>query len=502
MSTFAERTVRRDPRFYALLALPLAIGTVLLTDGPLAAAPAPSVSFAQPQFADVIAAVQPAVVKITVEKRAQAVANFGRRGLPFDPDSPLGRYFFGPGPYSNGPRALPPGNEPEGRVEGQGSGFIVDAAGYIVTNNHVISDAKTITVTLSDGRELAAKLIGSDPQTDLALIKVASDKPLASVAFGDSDRARVGDWVVAIGNPFGLGGTATAGIISARGRDIQAGPYDDFLQIDAPINSGNSGGPIIGADGKVIGVNTAIYSPTGGSVGIGFAIPARAAERIVADLRAHGGVTRGWLGVQIQAVNADIADALRLDHAHGALVAEVVDASPASRAQLAVGDVILSFGGQAIEQARDLSRAVAATTPGEKVRIEILRNGARKTLTAIIDRNANQIAERAPAAGGAGAPLRDEEFGLALGPLSDAARDELELADDVRGAVVVGVKDGGIADTSGVRPGDLIVRVNRESIADAADAARAIAKAKRAARPVVILVRRGDQQFFTSMKPA
>ena len=502
MNRAIARILRTDKRVAAALALPLALGAVAWPGVHAAAVmPAPTASFAQPQFADVIENVQPAVVKISVVKNAAKVARQEGQPMPLDPDSSMGQFFrhFGPGPYSFAPQ-----NDPRAKVEGLGSGFIIDASGYVVTNNHVIDGADDIKVTLSDGRELSAKLIGADPQTDLAVLKVEAKDALPAVSFADSDRARVGDWVVAIGSPFGLGGSVTAGIISARGRDIHSGPYDDYLQIDAPINSGNSGGPVINADGKVVGVNTAIYSPNGGNIGIGFAIPARDAERVVGELRNHGGVTRGWLGVQIQPVTAEMAEALHAKDANGALVAEVVVKSPAQRAGVKVGDVILKFGDSAIKDARDLSKAVAAAEPGSKVHIEILRNGVAQSLATVIDRNAqNDVALNTdPKDTKQGADNLDEQLGVALGALSADARAQLNLDDDVRGALVVGVKNGSAAEESGLKPGDVIVRINNAEVADAKAAKNALGNARDGKRPVVVLIRRGDQQFFTAMKLA
>lgn len=503
MKSAIARIVHSHKAYAAALAVPLALGVVNWPGAEAAPVmPAPTPTFGQPQFADVIEDVQPAVVKIAVVKNAAKVARLEGRPMELDPDSPMGQFFrhFGPGPFAFGA----PQGEPQSKVEGLGSGFIVDKSGYIVTNNHVIDGADDIKVTLSDGRELAGKLVGTDPQTDLALIKVEPKGELPSVSFADSDKARVGDWVVAIGSPFGLGGSVTAGIISARGRDIHSGPYDDYLQIDAPINSGNSGGPVINAEGRVVGVNTAIYSPNGGNIGIGFAIPAREAERVVSQLREHGGVTRGWLGVQIQPVNAEMAEALRMDAAGGALVAAVVDKSPAARAGVKVGDVILEFGDTAIKDARDLSRAVAKSEPGSKVHIEVVRNGKNQRLATVIDRNAqNDVAFNQDAgAANNGVDKLDEKLGVVLGALSSDARAQLNLDDSVKGALVVGVKNGSAADESGLKPGDVIVRVNNAEVADASAAKHALGSAHDDKRPVVVLVRRGDQQFFTAMKIA
>ncbi|MGL4960502.1 MAG: S1C family serine protease [Inquilinus sp.] len=266
-------------------------------------------------------------------------------------------------------------------IHGAGSGFIIDPAGYIVTNNHVVKDADELSVTLNDGTVLPAKVVGTDPKTDLALIKVKADKPLTAVEWGNSDAAQVGDWVMAVGNPYGLGSTVTAGIVSARGRDINSNPLEDFLQIDAPINPGNSGGPSFDAAGKVIGINSEIYSPSGGSVGIGFAIPSNLAKSVIAQLREHGSVQRGWLGVQIQALTPELAEAAGLDKAKGALVAEVQKGSPALKAGLHQGDVIVSFDGKPVAESKDLPRLVAETASGTTVPVEVLRDGQSKTLS-------------------------------------------------------------------------------------------------------------------------
>src|SRR6202049_91621 len=277
-----------------------------------------------------------------------------------------------PGRAAHASPAMPEG---QSRRIALGSGFIIDPSGYVVTNSHVVGDASKVEVTLQDDSKYPAKIIGRDPKTDIALLKIKADKPLPHVTFGDSSAAQVGDWVMAVGNPFGLGGTVTTGIISARGRDIHSGPFDDFLQIDAPINRGNSGGPTFNLDGQVIGINTAIYSPNGGSVGIGFAVPSNVAKTVVAQLEQHGKVSRGWLGVQIQEVTPAIAASLGLQGEHGALVAVVTPNSPGAKAGLKQGDVILSFNGSEVGRLRDLSRLVAETTPDSSAKLKVWRNG-------------------------------------------------------------------------------------------------------------------------------
>jgi serine protease Do len=343
---------------------------------------APQGGFAS--FADVVEQASPAVVNIAVTKvtRSMPAAGFGQsmpRGMPNSPlEEFFGRFFEMPGgPGMPGIPGTPRGPQ---RSEGAGSGFVIDRDGYIVTNHHVVSDSEKVVVTFQDGEQLDATLVGQDPKTDLALLKVEADRELPFVTFADSDKARVGEWVLAIGNPFGLGGTATAGIISARGRDIQSGPYDDYMQIDAPINRGNSGGPVFNISGEVIGVNTAIFSPNGGNIGIGFAIPANQAASVVAQLKDDGAVERGWLGVQIQSIDEDLAKTLELDEAEGALVAEVMGDSPAAAAGFEPGDVVTRFGNAEIDSARTLSRVVAGHKPGDSVEVRVIRRGEAREL--------------------------------------------------------------------------------------------------------------------------
>jgi len=453
---------------------------------------APASRFAQPaqtkSFADVIEQVNPAVVTITVSKTASAQPAFGMPNehgqmMPSPFDGFFGRFFdFPPQLHSPGP------------VRALGSGFFVDTDGYIVTNNHVIDGAEDITVVTADGSQLKADLVGRDPKTDLALLKVSGDKPFPALHFGDSDNARVGDWVLAIGNPFGLGGTATAGIISARGRDIQSGPYDDYLQIDAPINSGNSGGPIVNADGEVIGVNTAIYSPNGGNVGIGFAIPATQASDIVDELKVNRVVHRGWLGVQIQGLDDDLAKSLGVKTDAGALVADVTDDSPADEAGLVVGDVITTFAGQDIDSPKALSKVVADQEPGSTARVQVWRDGRKKTLkvtVAEMNEPADLLAANSPEKSTAG------RLGLQLAPLNDRYRARLGTPAEIDGVVVEAVEPGSEAAQKGLRPGDVITQVNGhpvkspETVANEMDASRN--------DRALVLVRRGDGQYFTAL---
>ena len=331
-----------------------------------------------PSFAPLVKATRPAVVTIRTAGRKQDALV---QGPQIDPQMrEFLERFFGRDPFGNLPQRRQAPNGGQQRPMGLGSGFIIDADGVIVTNNHVVAGADEITVVLANGDELDATLIGTDDKTDLAVLRVDAGRDLPTVPWGDSDKVEVGDWAIAIGNPFGLGGSVTAGIVSARGRDIRSGPYDDFLQVDAPINRGNSGGPLFDQQGNVIGVNTAIFSPSGGNVGIGFAIPANLAREIVSELIEDGSVQRGWLGVSIQPVTPEIADAIGLEHAAGALIADVNDGGPAARGGLKRGDVILRFDDVDIETVKDLTRAVARTDPGTRTDVQIWRKGSEKTL--------------------------------------------------------------------------------------------------------------------------
>lgn len=451
-----------------------------------AAEPRNAPTFAGPvSFADVVATVSPAVVNISVEKVRAALPTqlpgFRGPGSPFDEF--FGRFFEAP----DQPR--------ERRSEALGSGFIVDPAGFIVTNNHVISDSDGVIVILMDGEELDAEVIGTDPKTDLALLKVDAGRTLPYVTFGDSDTARVGDWVLAIGNPFGLGGSATAGIISARGRDIQSGPYDDYLQIDAPINSGNSGGPVFNAAGHVIGVNTAIFSPNGGNIGIGFAIPARQAENVIAALRDHGSVTRGWLGVQIQSLDADLATALGADDGRGALVAEVFAGSPAARGGIQSGDVIRSFNGESVEDQRHLSRLVGAARPGEEVELEVLRDGQRQNIEIRLgdqDQSTPSLSDR-----GSGSSHRGTPAGLSLQDLTPAQLARLDLPSDTSGVLVSAVEPNSAAAKKGIRPGDVITEINQRAVGSVADAVEALKQGSN--ERALLVVQRGEQKRYVAL---
>jgi serine protease Do len=368
-----------------------------------------------------------------------------------------------------------PHDENGARSIALGSGFILDPSGVIVTNNHVVGEAAKVEVILQDNSKYPAKIIGRDPRTDIAVLKIKADKPLPSVGFGDSNAAQVGDWVVAVGNPFGLGGTVTTGIISARGRDIHSGQFDDFLQIDAPINRGNSGGPTFNLSGQVIGINTAIYSPNGGSVGIGFAIPSNAAKSIVQQIEEHGKVTRGWLGVQIQEVTKPMAASLGLKSDEGAIVAAVSASGPGAKAGLKQGDVVLSFNGIPIKQMRDLPRAVAATGPGSKGSLTVWRKGETVELPVTVG-DMPENPQVAMAHGSNDEANEDSGQGSALGlefaTLNPQLRRQLQVGREVNGAVITVIQDGSAADSLGFQQGDIIVSINQQPVHNAEEAAK------------------------------
>ncbi len=479
----------------AAMAAVLAVG--LLADPGVAAARSTPGS-----FADLVETVGPAVVQITTTGTASARA-VGPAEVPEafrqGPFKEFFERFFGHQMPESEPR-------PQPRTSGLGSGFIVDADGHVVTNNHVIANASAITVKLTDGRELTADVVGIDQKTDLAVLRVDTDAPLPTVTWGESDSLRVGDWVVAVGNPFGLDGTATAGIVSARGRNIGAGPYDDFIQIDAPINRGNSGGPLFDADGRVVGVNTAIFSPSGGNVGIGFAIPAAIARDVVAQLIDTGEVKRGWLGVMIQPVTPDIAESLGLDEPVGALVARVEPDSPAARGGLRAGDVIVAFDGQAIDTVRDLSLAAASTKAGSTTAVTVRRNDAPVTLDVTIGAAPTSIAAARPGAGDA--PQTDEAqtvegMGLAVAGLDDGTRARFGVAPDTAGVVIVDVDADADAARKGLRPGDVITQAGGVEVVTPADLKEAVTAAQSADRgSVLVLIERDGMTRFVALSLA
>ena len=419
-----------------------------------------------PGFAAVVEAVSPAVVSVRVQSSIQPVDDRPSfRGFDELPEGHPFRRFFGPEFDRRGPRAERPERRDRPRPVSQGSGFFISEDGYLVTNNHVVEGGETFTILMDDGTELDARLIGTDSRTDLAVLKVDDSRTFTYVGFADEGKTKVGDWVVAVGNPFGLGGTVTAGIVSALGRDIGAGPYDDFIQIDAAVNRGNSGGPTFNLNGEVVGINTAIFSPSGGNVGIAFAVPASLASAVVNDLIDDGSVERGWLGVRIQPVTADIAESLGLAEAKGAIVADPQADAPAAEAGIRAGDVITAVDGEAIDSPRDLSRAIADIAPGTEVTITISRNGQARDVRVTLGELPRDTAAAEPS-------------GDAPAEVEPAVLDTLGLtvlpAEDGEGVLVTAVEPGSEADDAGVRVGDVIRDVNNEAVASAEDIARRI----------------------------
>ncbi|MEJ8474724.1 Do family serine endopeptidase [Roseibium algae] len=379
------------------------------------------------------------------------------------------------------------------RVQSLGSGFVIDGtAGIIITNNHVIEGADEITVNFNDGSQLEAELIGTDEKTDIAVLKVTPETPLVDVSFGDSEAIRVGDWVMAIGNPFGLGGTVTVGIVSAQNRDIHSGPYDNFIQTDASINRGNSGGPLFDMDGKVIGINTAIISPSGGSIGIGFAIPAKTATRVITQLREFGETRRGWLGVRIQEVTDEIAESLGMDEASGALVAGVSEDGPAAAAEIEPGDIILEFDGKPVETMRELPRMVAETAIGKAVDVIVLRKGEKVPLQVTLGRleevATDESSEDEATTDEPAAPAQKEVLGMILSEIDDAIRKEFKIEDDVTGVVVKQVAPGSSAEEKRVQAGDVIKEVAQEAVSTPEDVIEQVEKLKEAGRRSALLL--------------
>jgi serine protease Do len=384
---------------------------------------------------------------------------------------------------------------PPRKVSSLGSGFVIDPTGLIVTNNHVIEGADEILINFTDGTKLkVTKILGHDPKTDLALLKVEPKKPLHAVTFGDSSKMRVGDWVMAIGNPFGLGGSVTVGIISATKRDINAGPYDDFLQTDAAINRGNSGGPLFNMDGQVIGVNTAIISPTGGSIGIGFAVPSNSALQVIDQLKQYGETRRGWFGVHVQNVTDEIAESLGLDEPKGALVATVSPGSPAAAAGVEPGDVILSFDGQAIDNVRSLPRAVASTAIGKSVAVELLRKGEKKSIDVTVgllpasDEAADDTTQDDDTGDDADTPDKEELLGLSIAPLTDELRNQFSIGRTVEGVIITDVEPNSPAARKNVKPGDVIVEVTQEKVKQPRDVLARLEAVKKSGRRTVLLL--------------
>jgi len=479
-------------RRVTLLTSVAAIGLVVLAAGPGGYRPFHTATFTssafaaeslqQPSgFADLVAKVKPAVisVRVTMDRPAHTAQMNDEDGdaTPGKSGPPMQRFFRQFGQDPNMPSGKPQARQ---HMAAEGSGFFISADGYAVTNNHVVDHAKTVQVITDDGRTLSAKVVGTDAKTDLALIKV-DGRDFSFVKFADH-ASRVGDWVVAVGNPFGLGGTVTAGIVSANGRDIGAGPYDDYIQIDAPINKGNSGGPAFDMSGNVIGVNTAIFSPSGGSVGIGFDIPAETAKMVVAQLKDKGHVTRGWMGVQIQAVTPDIADSLGLKKAEGALVDEPQTGSPAAKAGFTSGDVITAVDGAQVKDSRGLARTISMMAPGTSVKLTVLHNGQDKTVSLTLGELPDQRQASADTEGnGTSESGTLPRLGLTLAPAGEVA------GAGNQGVAVTGIDPDGPAAEHGIQTGDIIMDVNGNAISNPADISKHLADLGKDGKHTVLL---------------
>ncbi|MDX1715348.1 MAG: Do family serine endopeptidase [Anderseniella sp.] len=472
------------------------LGTSALVTQPALFAPTPAIAQSalagapSEGFADLVDQVMPSVVSVQAKYTPANVTsdsggNSSQFQFGFPPGSPFEQFFKN----QPGQRAMPFRGPRSRGGTSQGSGFVISEDGYLVTNNHVIKDASEVSVKFSDGREYDAKVIGTDPKTDLALLKIDSGDTFKALKFADS-QPRVGDWIIAVGNPFGLGGTVTTGIVSAAGRDIGAGPYDDFLQIDAPINRGNSGGPAFNLKGEVIGINTAIFSPSGGSVGIGFAIPSSTAKTIIADLKDDGNVTRGWLGVQIQPVNQEIADSIGLGKASGTIIAAVTANSPAGKSGLRTGDTILEVNGETIAGPKELSRKVASLAPGTSVDMTVFRNGKNRTVSVQIGTMPGE--RMAAAMPGARKEQVDDtpRLGLALAPSEDGS-----------GVAVADVLAGSPAAERGIRAGDIILQINGADVDQPEAAVQAIRQAlNKNGKAVLLLVKNDRGQRFVALQ--
>ncbi len=448
-------------------------------------------------FADLVDGLLPAVVNISSTQKMMASQDFPE--MPqFPPGSPFEDFFEEfMQRRGNGMPTVPPAS--------LGSGFVIDAEnGYIVTNNHVIRDAEDVRVTFHDDRTIEAEIIGYDEKTDLAVLKVdPSKKKLTAVKFGDSNVLRVGDWVVAIGNPFGLGGTVTAGIISARQRDINSGPYDDYLQTDASINRGNSGGPMFDLDGQVIGINTAIFSPSGGSVGIGFAIPSALASPVIDQIVKYGRTRRGWLGVRIQHVTEEIAESLGLENTMGALVASTTKDGPAEKAGLQAGDIILEFNGKPVKEMRELPRIVAETDIGSSASLVYWRDGnkqkTRVTVGELEKAEEEGLVAAGPRSEADGTDI--DRLGLTVEPMTPSAREEFAIPDTVEGVVITAVKDLSEAAEKGLLPGDVIVEINQQPVTQPDEIVGIIdSAAKNGRNSVLLLVNREGEVRFVAVK--
>ena len=501
----------------ALAMLAPVMAPVMVGGGPALAQVSPRPGAPASGFADLAEKLLPAVVNISTTQVVRGGGPGGGGGGGEGQQSRRGQQNpQGPGPQGRGAPEVPqfpPGSPFEElfkdyldrprSVQSLGSGFIIDSTGYVVTNNHVIADADEIKVRLHDNTELTAKLVGRDKEVDIAVLKVESSKPLPSVKFGDSEKARVGDWVVAIGNPFGLGGTVTVGIVSARGREI-GGRYDDYLQTDASINRGNSGGPMFNLAGEVIGINTAIYSPTGNSVGIGFAVPSAIAANAVAQLRQYGRMRRGWLGVKIQTVTDEFAESLGLDKAKGALIAGVTEQGPAEAGKVLSGDVVIRFDGREVAEMRMLPRIVAETPVDKLVDVVVWRKGREVSLKIKLgelpddDQVAALTRDRPASPSPPQSPVATvDALGLSLSALTPELRKQFGLAERTKGVLIAKINDRSSAAERDLQPGDVIVEVAQEEVSDPAQVLKKINEAKAAGRKSVLVMveRKGEQRF-------
>jgi serine protease Do len=442
-----------------------------------------------PDFTSLVTQVKPAVVSITTKLQPEMAADEDD-GQAQGPMQQL------PFPFNQMVPNMPHGGRARA-IEARGSGFIIDANGTIVTNNHVVKGARSVSVTLDDGTVLPAKVVGTDPRTDIAVLHVSANHPLPFIQLGNSRDVKPGEWVVAMGNPFGLGGTVTAGIVSAVSRDIGNGPYDQFIQVDAPINQGNSGGPLFTQDGKVIGMNTAILSPTGGSVGIGFAIPSDMIRTVSTQLEHNGKVVRGFVGVEAQEITPTTAQAMHLQQHAGALLAGIQPDSPAARSGLQPGDVITSVNGTKIDGPRELAVNVANVQPGDEAHLTVLRDGQSKDITVKVGQLPN---EQTASNGPSGNTERHGQLGLALGPLSPDMRSQLDVPDSTQGAVVRQVRPGSPAEAAGLQPGDVIVGVGTQAVTSPSDAANALRSAlNKSDKALALRVVRNGQPMFVGV---
>jgi serine protease Do len=501
-------------RRLTLLGSAAVVGAALVVGGPLAVnhtiTPALAAMPSQTQngptgFADLVTKVKPAVISVRVKMDQSADAgpqaqNQGQgddeQGMPEQfRNTPFERFFrqFGDNGPGNGMMGQRNGMPRHQVITGVGSGFFISADGYAVTNNHVVDHAKSVEIKTDDGKTFTAKVVGTDPKTDLALIKVDGKSDFTFVNFEDQ-QARIGDWVVAVGNPYGLGGTVTAGIVSASGRDIGSGPYDDYLQIDAPINKGNSGGPTFDMNGNVIGVNTAIYSPSGGSVGIGFDIPSQTAKLVIAQLKDKGAVTRGYIGVQVQPVTQEIADSLGLKAASGALVAEPQSDGPAAKAGIEAGDVITAVNGTVVKDSRDLARQISTMAPGATAKLDVLHKGEQKSVSVTLQTMPNQRQASAEDNDGGSSAAGSPHLGMSVAPASAVA------GAGGKGVVITGIDPEGPAAERGLQSGDVILDVAGKSVGSAGDLRKALSDAKSQGKHDVLMrVKSADNMHFVAM---